>query len=382
MWLPVARVAVRRCHTVGNDCNAASALPMCQSCLKNTFINRLEKHTYMDKFIDLATGCANGLQMLALEQHSCGGTDCNGDALWYVARMHGFFAGCCGVRTSLQHLCCNSGSALLCNDDAAVVRSVHNSASNFIRNYVAIDAANVHHRACCLRCKVFAIEVAMLTSSAASAKQYACGNFALLILRDAVVRDTDVCGNLHRAGGCILHDALIAVCGEISEDVRTYFNEYLQCADATASGENGYLVGIAHTPDGKCADVLSFPNFKTAASRRLKPHAEHAESNFMNTNHENFTKGNVGSRLGSTERTGSLARFFLASCEDAKSAKQDSPSAPHICPILTSLADGRITSRITNKPSENARKSLAKSDGRFPKKLRNGVGADTPIESR
>ena len=239
--------------------------------------------------------------------------------------MNGFCTECCGVRTLLQHLCCICGSAVLRNvdaavvrsvrnDDAAVVRSVSNNASTTFCDCIIGDAASVHHRACRLRCKVIAPCVAMLSSSAASAKQYACGSFALLILRDAVVRDTDVCGNLHRAGGCILHDALIAVVGEISEDVRTYFNEYLQCADATASGENGYLVGIAHTPDGKCADVLSFPNFKTAASRRLKPHAEHAESNFMNTNHENFTKGNVGSRLGATERTGSLRKCPKIAC--------------------------------------------------------------------
>ena len=170
------------------------------------------------------------------------------------------------------------------------------------------------------------------------------------------MRNTDVCGNLHRASGCVLHDARTAVGEEISESARTCFNEYLQCADATASGENGYLVGIAHTPDGKCADVLSFPNFKTAASRRLTPHAQSAEWIFMNTNRANFTKGNVGSRLGSTERTGSLARFFRASCEDAKSAKRDSPSAPHICPISASSTAERIMPRITNQPSENAQK--------------------------
>ena len=163
--------------------------------------------------------------------------------------------------------------------------------------------------------------------------------------------------------------------------MRTYFNEYLQCADATASGENGYLVGIAHTPGGKCADVLFFPNFKAITSRRLKPHAEYAEW-ILNTNHANFTKGNVGSRLGSTEWTGSLARFFRASCEDTKSAKRDSPSAPHICPISASATAERMMPRITNQPSENARESLAGSGGRFPKKLRNGVGADTPIETR
>ena len=172
------------------------------------------------------------------------------------------------------------------------------------------------------------------------------------------MRNTDVCGNLHRASGCVLHDARTAVGEEISESARTCFREYLQCAD------------------------LTFPNFKATASSRLKPHAKSTVRILMNTNRSNFSKGNVGSRLGATEWTGSLARFFLAYCEGAKSAKQDSPSAPHICPILTSLADGRITSRIPNKPSENARKSLAKSDRSPPKKLRNGVGADTPIETR
>lgn len=382
MWLPVARVAVRRCHTVGNDCNAASALPMCQSCLKNTFINRLEKHTYMGKIIDLAPGFANGFTMPASLLYCCGDSDCNVDALWYAAQMHGFCTGCCGVRTSLQHLCCNRGSTVMRNVDAAVVHSVRNIASTVFCDCIADVAASVHHRACRLLCKRFAPCVAMLSSSAASAKQYGRRSFALLILRDAVVRDTDVCGNLHRAGGCILHDALITVGGEISEDVRTCYNEYLQYADATASGDISSSVGIAHTPDGKCADVLSFPNFKATTSRRLTPHAQSAEWIFMNTNRANFTKGNVGSRLGSTERTGSLARFFRASCEDAKSAKRDSPSAPHICPISASSTAERIMPRITNQPSENARESLAGSGGRFPKKLRNGVGADTPVESR
>ena len=336
----------------------------------------------MGKFIGLATGCANGFTMPALWRHSCGGTDCYGDALWYAAQMHGFFAGCCGVRTSLQHLRCNCGSMVLRNVDAAVMRSVSNSASTFIHNCIADDEASVHHRACRLRCKVIAPCVAMLLSSAASAKQYACESYAHSVLHDADMRDGDVRLKLRSDDGCVSHDALTAVGGEISKHARTCFSEYLQCADATASRGSGYSVGIAHTPGGKCADVLYFPNFKAAASRRLKPHAEHAESNFMNTNRANLSKGNVGSRLSATEWTGSLARFFRASCEDAKSAKQDSPSAPHICPILTSLADGRITSRIPNKPSENARKSLAKSDGSPPKKLRNGVGADTPIETR
>ena len=323
--MPEASVAVRWCHTVGDSCNSASTLQMCRSCLKNTIINRLEKHTYMSKFIGLAPVCDNGFPMSASLIYGCSDIGFNGDALWHAAQMHGFSTECCGVRTLLQHVGCICGSAVLCNvdtavvhsvhnDDAAVVRSVSNNASTTFCDCITGDAASVHHRACYLRCKRFAPCVAMLFYSAASAKQYACGSFALLILRDAVVRDTDVCGNLHRAGGCILHDALIAVCGEISEDVRTYFNEYLQCADATASGENGYLVGIAHTPDGKCADVLSFPNFKATTSRRLTPHAQSAEWIFMNTNRANFTKGNVGSRLGSTERTGSLRKCPKIAC--------------------------------------------------------------------
>ena len=245
---------------------------------------------------------------------------------------------------------------MLRNIDAAVVHSLRNSASTFIHNSISTVVASVHHRACRLHCKVIAPCVAMLSSSAASAKQYGRRSFALLILRDADMRDTDVCRNLRSDDGRVSHDALTAVGGEISEDVRTCYNEYLQYADATASGDISSSVGIAHTPGGKCADTLSFPNFKAAASRRLKPHAEHAESNFMNTNHANFTKGKVGSRLGSTEWTGSLARFFRASCEDAKSAKRDSPSAPHICPISASSTAERIMPRITNQPSENARK--------------------------
>ena len=270
MWLPVARVTVRRCHTVGNDCNAASALPMCQSCLKNTFINRLEKHTYMNTTFVLASGCANGLQMLALGRHCCFDIDCSGDALWYAAQMHGFCTGCCGVRTSLQHLCCNRGSTVMRNVDAAVVHSVRNIASTVFCDCIADVAASVHHRACRLRCKVIAPCVAMLSSSAASAKQYGRRSFALLILRDADMRDTDVCRNLRSDDGRVSHDALTAVGGEISKHARTCFSEYLQCADATARGGSGYSVGIAHTPSGKCADTLSFPNFKAAASRRTR----------------------------------------------------------------------------------------------------------------
>ena len=229
----------------------------------------------MGKFIGLATGCANGFTMPALWRHSCGGTDCYGDALWYAAQMHGFFAGCCGVRTSLQHLRYNCGSMVLRNVDAAVMRSVSNSASTFIHNCIADDEASVHHRACRLRCKVIAPCVAMLLSSAASAKQYVRRSSALPILRDADVRYTDVCRNLRSNGGCVSHDARTAVGGEISKHARTCYSEYLQCAGATASGGSGYSVGIAHTLDSKCADTLSFPNFKACrftqieASRRI-----------------------------------------------------------------------------------------------------------------
>ena len=151
----------------------------------------------------------------------------------------------------------------------------------------------------------------MLFYSAASAKQYGRGSFALLILHDDDVRDTDVSRKQRIAGRCVSHDALIAVGGKIPKRARTCFSEYLQCADATASGENGYSVGIAHTPGGKCADTLSFPNFKPAASRRLKPHAESVDWNLWNTNHANITNGNVGSRLGATEWTVRLLRFVL-----------------------------------------------------------------------
>ena len=337
---------------------------MCRSCLKNTFINRLEKHTYMDKFIDLATGCANGFTMPALWRHSCGGTDCYGDALWYAAQMHGFFAGCCGVSTSLQHLRCNCGSMVLRNVDAAVMRSVSNSASTFIHNCIADDEASVHHRACRLRCKVIAPCVAMLLSSAASAKQYACESYAHSVLHDADMRDGDVRLKLRSDDGCVSHDALTAVGGEISEDVRTYFNEYLQCADATASGENGYLVGIAHTPGGKCADVLSFPQCKATSSRRLTPHAQSAEW-ILNTNRANFTNGNVGSRLGATEWTGHHMRIFRT----FRNGERNTPEDAYICPISAFSAAGQIMPRVPNEPSGNARKSLAGCGGRLSKSL-------------
>ena len=259
----------------------------------------------MDKFIGLATGCANGLQMLALWQHCFGDSDCNGDALWYAARMHGFCTGCCGVRTSLQHVGCNCDSTLLRNVDAVVVRSVSNSAYIVFRDCISNVVASVHHCACRLRCKGFATSVAMLLSSAASAKQYGCGSFALLILCNADMCDTDVRRKQRIAGGCVSHDALIVVGGEIPEHARTCFNEYLQCAYATASGGGGYSVGIAHTPDGKCADTLSFPNFKAAASQEIH------RTFLVNTNRANITNGNVGSRLGATEWTVRLLRFVL-----------------------------------------------------------------------
>ena len=191
------------------------------------------------------------------------------------------------------------------NVDAAVVHSVRNIASTVFCDCIADVAASVHHRACRLRCKRFAPCVAMLFYSAASAKQYACGSFALLILRDADMRDTDVCRNLRSDDGRVSHDALTAVGGEISEDVRTCYNEYLQYADATASGDISSSVGIAHTPGGKCADTLSFPNFKAAASQEIH------RTFLVNTNRANFSNGNVGSRLGATEWTVRLLRFVL-----------------------------------------------------------------------
>ena len=120
MWLPEARVAVRwcgltdtrqrrlmwmlgtwtivrRCHTFGDYCKTASALLMCRSCFKNTFINRLEEHTQMSRTFVLATGCANGFTMSASQICGCSDIGCNGDALWYAAQMQGFCTGCCGL---------------------------------------------------------------------------------------------------------------------------------------------------------------------------------------------------------------------------------------------------------------------------------------------
>ena len=330
---------------------------MCRGCLKNTFINHLKKRTYMGKFIGLATGCANGFTMLALGRQCCCGTDCSGDALWYAAQMqrgcsevpaqmHGFCTGCCGVRTLLQQVGCRCGSIVLRNDDAVVVHSVSNSASTAFCDCKATVVASVHHCACRLRCRVFAPRVAMLFYSAASAKQYGYGSFALLILRNADVRYTDVCGNLRSNGGCVSHDALTAVGGEIPERARTCFKEYLQCAGATASGSGGYSVGIAHTPGGKCADVLSFPNFKAATSQEIH------RTFLVNTNRANFSKGNVGSRLGATEWTGRLLRFDLTS----RNGERNTPEDAYICPISTSSTAGRIMSRIPHRPSENCPK--------------------------
>ena len=326
----------------------------------------------MDKFIGLATGCANGLQMLALWRHCFGDSDCSGNALWYAMQMHGFCTRSCGMLTSLRHLCCNCGSAVLCNVDTAVVHSVSNSASTAFRDCISTVVASVHHRACCLRCKVIAPCVAMLSSSAASAKQYPCGSFALLLRLDAFIRDTGVCGNLRSDYRCVSHDALTAVGGEISKNARTCFSEYLQCADATASESSGSSVGIAHTPGGKCADTLSFPNFKAAASQEIH------RTFLVNTNRANFSNGNVGSRLGATEWTGSLARFFRTS----RNGERNSPAAPHICPNSASSEAGQIMPQIPHRPSENARKSLAGSGERSSKMTTNRVGADTPIETR
>ena len=244
----------------------------------------------MSRTFVLATGCANGFTMSASQICGCSDIGCNGDALWYAAQMHGFCTGCCGVRTSLRHFCCRCGSSVRCNDDAAVVRSVRNSVPTFICNCIADVAASVYHRAFRLHCKVIAPCVAMLTSSAASAKQYGYGSFALLILRNADVRYTDVCGNLRSNGGCVSHDALTAVGGEISKHARTCFSEYLQCDD------------------------LTFPNFKATASSRLKPHAKSTVRILKNMNQGNFSKGNVGSRLGATEWTGRLRKCPKIAC--------------------------------------------------------------------
>ena len=255
---------------------------------------------------------------------------------------------------------------MLRNDDAVVVHSVSNSASTAFCDCKATVVASVHHCACRLRCRVFAPRVAMLFYSAASAKQYGRGSFALLILHDDDVRDTDVSRKQRIAGRCVSHDALIAVGGKIPKRARTCFSEYLQCADATASGENGYSVGIAHTPSGKCADTLYFPNFKATTSRRLKPHAESA-GRILNTNRANFTNGNVGSRLGATEWTGHHMRIFRT----FRNGERNTPEDAYICPISAFSAAGQIMPRVPNEPSGNARKSLAGCGGRLSKSLWN-----------
>ena len=249
----------------------------------------------------LAPVCANGFTMPASLIYGCSNSDYSGYALWYAASLHGFCSGCCSVRTSLPHVGCRCGGAVLCNVDAGVmrlvcngddagVRSRHYGASTFIRSYVATDVTSVHHRACRLRCKVFATGVAMLLSSAASAKQYACVSFALLFGLDADMRDTDVRGFSGITGRCVSHDARNAVGGEISKHARTCFSEYLQCDD------------------------LTFPNFKATASSRLKPHAKSTVRILMNMNQGNFSKGNVGSRLGATEWTGRLRKCPKIAC--------------------------------------------------------------------
>ena len=204
----------------------------------------------------------------------------------------------------------------------------------------------------------------MLLSSTASAKQYACESYAHSVLHDADMRDGDVRLKLRSDDGCVSHDALTAVGGEISKHARTCFSEYLQCADATASGGSGYSVGIAHTPSGKCADTLYFPNFKATTSRRLKPHAESA-GRILNTNRANFTNGNVGSRLGATEWTGHHMRIFRT----FRNGERNTPEDAYICPISAFSAAGQIMPRVPNEPSGNARKSLAGCGGRLSKSL-------------
>ena len=117
---------------------------------------------------------------------------------------------------------------------------------------------------------------------------------------------------------------------------------------------------------------------KPAASRRLKPHAESTESAEWILKNVNFTKGNVGSRLGATEWTVRLLRFVLT----YRNGERDSPEDAYICPNSASSEAGQIMPQIPHRPSENARKSLAGSGGRLSKSLWIGVGADTPLESR
>ena len=206
--------------------------------------------------------------------------------------MQGFCTRCCGVRTSLQHVGYSCSSTALCTVDAAVVHSVGNITSTFIHVCKATDAASVHHRECCLRCKRFAIEVAMLLSSAASAKQYGRRSFALLLRLDAFMRNTYVCGNLHRAVGCtcLMHSLLLA--GKFQK---------------------------AHEPISMntCSVLISL-----SLISKLSPHAEYTEYAewILNTNQANFWKGNVGSRLGATEWTGSLRKCPRIACRKWRKA--------------------------------------------------------------
>ena len=117
---------------------------------------------------------------------------------------------------------------------------------------------------------------------------------------------------------------------------------------------------------------------KPAASRRLKPHAESTESADWILKNVNFTKGNVGSRLGATEWTVRLLRFVLT----YRNGERDSPEDAYICPNSASSEAGQIMPQIPHRPSENARKSLAGSGERSSKMTANRVGADTPIETR
>ena len=58
------------------------------------------------------------------------------------------------------------------------------------------------------------------------------------------------------------------------------------------------------------------PHAESTESAELifKPHVESAEWIFRNTNLANFSKGNVGSRLGATEWTGTLRKCPKIAC--------------------------------------------------------------------
>ena len=98
---------------------------------------------------------------------------------------------------------------------------------------------------------------------------------------------------------------------------------------------------------------------------------------FVNTNLANFSKGNVGSRLGATEWTGHHMRIFRT----FRNGERNTPEDAYICPISAFSAAGQIMPRVPNEPSGNARKSLAGYGEKFPTKLWNGDGADTPVET-